>query len=33
VTLIDAVGHGVEVHRMDHGLIGAAIGWLAERQV
>ena len=29
VTLIDAVGHGVEVNRMDHALIEAAIGWLA----
>jgi 3-dehydroquinate synthase len=29
VTLIDAVGHGLEVHHMDHALIGEAIGWLA----
>ncbi|HEX8165884.1 MAG TPA: 3-dehydroquinate synthase [Beijerinckiaceae bacterium] len=29
VTLIDAVGHGVEVNRMDHRLIEEAIGWLA----
>jgi 3-dehydroquinate synthase len=32
VTLIDAVGHGVEVNRMDHGLIEQAIGWLADPQ-
>jgi 3-dehydroquinate synthase len=32
VTLIDAVGHGVEVNRMDHGLIEQAIGWLAGRR-
>ncbi len=32
VTLIDAIGHGVEVNRMDHELIGEAIGWLAERR-
>jgi 3-dehydroquinate synthase len=31
VTLIDRIGHGVEVHRMDHGLIERAIAWLAER--
>ncbi|HEX8663623.1 MAG TPA: 3-dehydroquinate synthase [Beijerinckiaceae bacterium] len=29
VTLIDAVGHGIEVNRMDHPLIEEAIGWLA----
>jgi 3-dehydroquinate synthase len=29
VTLVDAVGHGVEVNRMDHALIEEAIGWLA----
>jgi 3-dehydroquinate synthase len=32
VTLIDAIGHGVEVNRMDHALIEQAIGWLAERR-
>jgi 3-dehydroquinate synthase len=32
VTLVDAIGHGVEVNRMDHALIEQAIGWLAERQ-
>jgi 3-dehydroquinate synthase len=32
VTLIDAIGHGVEVNRMDHDLIEQAIGWLAERR-
>ncbi len=28
VTLIDAVGHGVEVNRMDPALIADAIAWL-----
>ncbi len=32
VTLIDAIGHGVEVNRMDHALIADAVGWLAERR-
>lgn len=32
VTLIEAVGRGVEVNRMDHGLVEDAIGWLAARQ-
>jgi 3-dehydroquinate synthase len=32
VTLIDAIGSGVEVNRMDHALIEQAIGWLAERR-
>jgi 3-dehydroquinate synthase len=32
VTLIDAVGHGIEVNRMNHRLIEEAIGWLAGPQ-
>jgi 3-dehydroquinate synthase len=32
VTLLDAIGQGVEVHSMDHGRISEAIGWLAERR-
>jgi 3-dehydroquinate synthase len=32
VTLVEAVGRGVEVHAMDHGLIEKALGWLAERR-
>jgi 3-dehydroquinate synthase len=32
VTLLDAIGRGVEVNRMDHGLIERAIGWLPERR-
>ena len=28
MTLIDAVGHGVEVNRMDPALIADAIAWL-----
>ena len=32
VTLIDAVGHGVEVNRMDPALIADAIAWLPASQ-
>ncbi len=32
VTLLEAIGRGVEVHSMDHGRIFEAIGWLAERR-
>ena len=31
ITLLAAVGRGVEVHAMDHALIAAAIGWLRDR--
>lgn len=32
VTLLEAVGRGVEVHAMDHGLVADAIGWLDQRR-
>ena len=31
VTLLDAVGTGIEVHEMDFGLVKDAIGWLKTR--
>ena len=31
VTLVEAVGTGVEVHQIDHELIAQAIAWLADR--
>jgi 3-dehydroquinate synthase len=31
ITLLAAIGRGVEVHAMDHARIGAAIGWLRDR--
>lgn len=31
VTLLAGIGRGVEVHEMDEGRVGAAIGWLKER--
>ena len=31
VTLLAAIGHGVEVHAMDEELIEIAIGWLKRR--
>jgi 3-dehydroquinate synthase len=32
VTLLEAIGAGVEVHRIDHDLVAQAIGWLADRR-
>jgi 3-dehydroquinate synthase len=31
VTLLEAIGRGVEVHAIDEALVARAIGWLAER--